>query len=191
MAASVVQICNRALQRLGAARIVALDENSPNARHCNVAYEPLRDRLLRMHPWVFAIKRFNLAADSVDPVYGGKKLYTVPEDFIRLASVDPEDDHVLRDWQLEGRKILTMDDAPLYGRYVSRVVDPNEMDPLFREALSCLMAHDLCELITQSSSKKAEIKDDMKDLIAEARKANAIERRPFASADAENIFRRL
>jgi len=191
MAASVVQICNRALQRIGAARIVAIDENSPNARNCNVAYEPVRDRLLRMHPWVFAIKRFNLAADAVDPVYGGKKLYTVPEDFIRLASVDPEDDHVLRDWQLEGRKILTMDDAPLFGRYVSKVTDPNLMDPLFREALSCLLAFELCEVISQSGPKKESAREDFKEIIAEAKKANAIERRPFVSADPENIFRRL
>jgi hypothetical protein len=61
---SVVEICNRALQKLGAARITSLTQDTPNARSCNVAYNVLRKAELRSHPWSFAIKRAELAADA-------------------------------------------------------------------------------------------------------------------------------
>ena len=41
--ASVVQICNSALNQLGASSITALTENSKNARICNERYETIRD----------------------------------------------------------------------------------------------------------------------------------------------------
>ena len=55
--ASEVDICNRALSKLGAARITSLTEDSVNARACNAMYESVRDAELRAHPWNFAMKR--------------------------------------------------------------------------------------------------------------------------------------
>ena len=45
--ASVVQISNRALQKLGAKSIVSLTEDSVNARAANLCYEDLRRAELR------------------------------------------------------------------------------------------------------------------------------------------------
>ncbi|BCV03963.1 MAG: hypothetical protein CM15mV76_490 [uncultured marine virus] len=45
--ASVVDICNSALNLLGASTISALTEDSKNARLCNQRYEPIRDRMFR------------------------------------------------------------------------------------------------------------------------------------------------
>jgi hypothetical protein len=180
--ASETGIANRALQRLGATRITALDDASTkNGRACNVAYEPLRDALLRMHPWSFAITRAALAADSAAPVGDDAPAYqyTWPTDALRILL--PKD-HTL-DWIIEGRKILTDWDAPLYIRYIAKITDPNTMDPLFREALSALMAAELCDEITQSNPKKDRLKDDFDRVIAEARRTNAIEKPAVGSPD--------
>ena len=49
--ASVVQMCNSALNQLGAASITALTDNTKNARLCSERYPTVRDAVFRSHPW--------------------------------------------------------------------------------------------------------------------------------------------
>jgi hypothetical protein len=174
MAVSETQIANRALQKLGAARIESLTQNSPNARSMAAAYAMTRDAELRRYDWSFAIKRDSIAADANDTSWGGWKRYGLPNDFARLIRDDETQAYV--DWRIEGRYIVTADDSPLKIRYIARVEDPNLFDPLFIEALACKLALETCEEITQSTSKKQSIKDDYDIAIAEARRLGAIEK---------------
>lgn len=173
--ASEVSISNSALQHLGSGRIVSLDEDSKLARECKKAYEPARDSELRAHPWNFAVARVRLAANSTPPEFGPANSFTLPTDFIRLLHRDNGRNRNDHDWQIEGRKILTNDSAPLDVRYVRQVVDVNTMDPLFREALALRMAIKMCEAITQSNTKKDALKDDYIGIITQAKLVNAIE----------------
>lgn len=173
--ASDVEICNRALQKLGAKRIVSLDDDSPNARACQAAYEPVKRAELRAHPWNFAVQRAELAADATAPAWGRANSFQLPSDCLRILPDYPEDNRNSHDWQIEGRKILTDDTDPIYLRYIYDVTDPNEMDPLFREAVSAKLAIELCEELSQSNTKKDTLRDDYKEIIREARRTNAIE----------------
>lgn len=176
--ASEVDICNRALQKLGARRIVALNENSVNGRACSQAYENVRDAELRAHPWNFSIRRAQLAASSTTPSFGKANAYPLPSDFLRLLPRDPLDNLNDRDWQIEGRELLTDESGAFDLRYVAQITDPNTMDPLFREALSASLAMELCEELSQSNTKKADLKNDYKDKIRTAMRVNAIENIP-------------
>lgn len=172
--ASVTGICNRALQRLGAARIADIADNTnKSARACNAAYEAVRDALLRKHPWSFAIKRAQLAADTSAPVYGYANAFPWPADALRILK-DKDKPHL--DWQFEGRRIVTNQSAPLEIRYIAQITDPNSMDVLFREALSCELADAICEEITGSAKKKQIVMQDSRELVNEAKATNAIER---------------
>ncbi len=175
--ASNVQILNRALQKLGASRITSLSDESFNARACNVAYEPVRDAELRAHPWSFSIKRVQLAEDSTGPDFGPANSFTLPGDFLCLREPDDSENHIDNDWQIEGTKLLTDDSGPLNVRYTFQVTDPNSMDALFREALATKLAFELCEEITQSNSKKEALREDYKEVIRQAKRCNAIERK--------------
>jgi hypothetical protein len=181
--ASEVEICNRALQKLGADPITSLTENSKRARECNRAYEPLRDALLRKHKWSFAIERAELSALSDAPAFGWDYEYQLPTDCMRLLHDDPGYVPNTPTRSIEGRSILTDETAPLQIRYVKQVTDPNEMDPLFRETLACEIALELCEAITQSNTKKADIRQDRKETLAEAKRVNAIEKEPEESPE--------
>ena len=64
---SVVDICNEAMDLLGAATITSLDENSKEAKLCNRRFTTVRDQVLRSHPWNSAIRRATLAKDSATP----------------------------------------------------------------------------------------------------------------------------
>lgn len=188
--ASPTDICNRALQILGASRITSIDENSVEGRACKAAYEARRDAMLRKNRWRFSIARAQLAADATAPDFGKAAAYQVPSDCLLVLGPYPEDDAQSRDWEIEGRKIYTDESAPLNVRYVSQVTDCNQMDPLFREALSADMAFELCEQITQSNAKKADAKDAKKQALADARRANAFETRPQEAPDDDWITKR-
>ena len=81
--ASVVQICNGALNQLGASTILTLTEDSKNARLCNARYENVRDAVFRHHPWNCLQKRIQLPADTETPAWGYTKQFTLPADCLR------------------------------------------------------------------------------------------------------------
>jgi hypothetical protein len=178
---SVVGVCNRALQILGTSeRITSLSDNSRNARAMNVAYEPIRDRLLRQHNWNFAIRRAQLAASSTEPLFTKANAFPLPSDFLRLLPTDPEDNLNCLDWQIESdadgaRVIVTNDDAPLEIRYIYRVTDPNSMDSVFLELWATDIAAQTCKEVTGSTTLKSVIAEDRKEILREAKKANAFE----------------
>ena len=173
--ASQTDICNIALQKLGAGKITNISEDSRIARACNLAYTHCLEAELRAHPWRFAIQRASLAEDATAPDWGKSAAYELPSDFLRLLSPYPEDNLNDLDYEIEGRKIYSDLRSPLYIRYVSRVTDTSLMDATFREVLAARMAIQMCEDITQSNAKRTTIAEDYKQGIVQARKANAIE----------------
>lgn len=179
--ASETSIASRALQMVGASSITSLNEDSLEARACKAVYEDLRDAELRAHSWNFAIRRVQLAANTVSPAFGKGYAYDLPVDFLKLIESDIEYYH--KDWIIEGRKLLTNEAGPLDIRYISQVTQVGFMDPLFREALSARIASAICEQLTQSNSKKEALREDYKSAIRDARKANAFDKPPLSPAE--------
>lgn len=188
--ASIVGICNRALQALGAAQITALTDGSKNARSLNTAFYEVRDAELRDHPWNFAIQRFQLAASATPPPFGFDNSVPLPTGWVRVLPPDANWYVNNRDWIIEGQSILTNESVPLDVRCVMKVDDPNLMDPLFRMALAWRLATELCEAITQSNTKKQACATGYASTIASARKTNAIEKVPIEAADPTWITQR-
>jgi len=173
--ASDLDICNAALTKVGANQITSRTENSAGAKAVNAVYDRKRKALLRKHPWSFAIKRASLAQDANPPLFNRTYQYQLPSDWLRLLAPDPEVNFNDCDWEIEGRYIITNYLPPLQIRYIWDVTDVNLMDALFQEALATDIALEICEKLTQSNTKKADLKDDLKEIIQEARRTNAIE----------------
>jgi hypothetical protein len=172
MAVSNVAICNLALQKLGASRITSLTENSANARSCNACYELIRDAEIRRYAWNFAKTRTTLAPDAETPDFDFDYAFTLPPDCLRVLPPSRND----LDWSIESGKILTNDGDTLEIIYLKRVEDEALFDPAFVEAFACKLAWHMCEEITQSNQKKADILTEYKDVIKEAKRANSFER---------------
>jgi len=194
-AISSTDICNRALQKLGAKRIATLNDASPSARAVNLAYDIVRRAELRKRVWNFSIQRASLSADAIPPSWGRQNSFTLPPDFLRLAESYPEqltnDVNVvgvtvaftaeftgMKDWVIEQNKIVTNDDAPLEIRYVQDITDTTLFDPLFSEALSTAIAFEICEELTQSNTKKQAMGQHYLAIIDEAKLANSMEVAP-------------
>ena len=178
--ASQVGIANRALTKLGSARITSLDEDSKAAATLNSMYDDVLDACLREHVWSFAKTRAQLAALADAPLFGFGYQYRLPADFIRLIQIGQFLVYPKTDtrglFSIESGNILTDLQAPLYIRYLKRVTDPNAMDALFREAFACRLAIEACEAITQSSTKRQAAWAEHDRAIAQAIRVNAIER---------------
>lgn len=182
--ASKIQICNRALSKLGADRITSLDDDNKSARAMKSAFDFVRDAELRAHTWNFSVARAELAALSTAPVWGFSYEYAVPEDFIKLLEIrDLYSNANTLDyrtapaplWQMEGGLLKTDAEAPIYIRYVYRVTDTAAYDTLFVEALACRLAAETAEEITESSGKVQTAWKLYERAVLEALKADAIE----------------
>jgi len=166
--ASVVEICNSALNQLGASTILSLTENSKNGRLCNARYETVKDSVWRAHPWNSAIKRQTLAADTANPDWGFAKQYTLPSDCLRVLTIQNYDSN----YKIEGRKILT-NDTSVKLVYVARITDPNEMDVLLRETISAALASDIAYAVTANATLQQRMAEKYQLKLSEARHADA------------------
>ena len=185
----LIDIYNLALQKLGAATLETVDEDSRNRRSCDNCYRILRDSELRAHPWTFSIKRVSLTASATIPLaltdtfYPNAAAFVLPTDYLRILF--PPRTHI--DWVIENigpeKAIITNDAGPLTIRYISRVSDTTLFDDNFTEMLACKMAMFMAEQITQSNSKIANISAQYNEARKIARKMNAFEKIPFGGPE--------
>jgi hypothetical protein len=168
--ASTVDICNGALNQLGATTILSLTEDSKNARLCNSRFTQVRDGVFRSHPWNCLQKRIELAQDTTAPAWGFSYAYTLPADCLRLLRILDYDSN----YKVEGRKILSNTET-MKILYVSRVTDPNEYDELLRETLSSSLAADIAFAVTSNNTTATNMYNLFQDKLKDARFVDSTE----------------
>ena len=168
--ASVVGICNGALNQLGATTILSLTEDSKNARLCNSRYTQVRDALFRTHPWNCLQKRIELALNTSAPTWGFKYSYNLPADCLRLLRILDYDTN----YKVEGRKVLSNSET-MKILYVSRVTDPNEYDELLRETISASLGADIAFGVTSNNQTAKNMYELFKDKLRDARFVDSTE----------------
>lgn len=164
--ASIVDVCNLALSRLGhGKRITALTDATQEARLCSALYEQARDEVLSDFPWP-GLRKAVALAEITDPLIPGwSYAYEVPVDCLTVLALMPEtgvrypmrwgdiwnDRLELRqrypfEIQLkaseDARQIVT--DLPdAYLLYVAQINDPNVWGPLLRSAIAWKIASEV------------------------------------------------
>jgi hypothetical protein len=179
MAATETTICNQALGKLGARRVIDLDEESTEARACRLHYAETRDEVLRAHRWNFAIKRDSLTQLSTPPKFGWAFQYELPIDCLRVFEVNGWELGVRPGfWEVEGRVLLLNEDVANI-RYIQRVEDANLFDALFVEALALKLASKIARPINGSSEMSQEFLEEYEKVTGgRARRSDAFEGRP-------------
>jgi len=180
---SVVDICNEAMDLLGAATITALTENSKEARLCNRRFETVRDAVLRSHPWNVAITRASLAKDSETPAFGFANQFTLPTDpyCLRVLSfwnsnidsdVAPYDSEVM--FKIEGRKVLS-NEGTCKITYLARITDTETYDSLLSSTIAHKLAAETAYAITGSTTVSQSMQQLYELRMREARSIDAME----------------
>lgn len=110
------------------------------------------------------------------PAFEYSYLYALPSDCLRVLRVD--DQTISPRWRVEGQFILSDIDDNLELKYVFEVTDYATMDTEFYEVLQAYLAHDVCYRITQSSTLKEQMADELRAVMAKARFEDATEDSP-------------
>jgi hypothetical protein len=198
--ASQVDVCNRALIKLGAGQITSITDNTKAARILSGLWDTVRKSELTRRFWGFALQRTTLAALSDKPEWGFAYQYQLPPDFLKLQQINDifiapgmadyrsSDDSP---WAIEGNTVLTDFTAPLKIRYVKDVTDTSLFDALFNEVMASKLAFEACYSITQSRDGQRAAMDDYKVALKEAAFSNAIAKPPQGLIDDSWILGRL
>ena len=179
---SNVDICNSALNMVGASIITSLTEDTKAARVCNQRYPFVRDAVFRAHPWNCLIRRVKLGRDATAPAYKYAYRYTLPSDpyCLRVLTISDDGDDERRDidYKVEGNRFLLTDQGTVYIQYISRDEDPNQYDFLLIEALAARMASDIAYPLVGSSALSTNLFAIYEIKLREARFADAQEGYP-------------
>ena len=170
------EICNMALGRIGAKRIsdfADTNEDNHQSVQCRLHYVQTRDALLRSHWWRFARYRVQLSENTTAPTFEFDNAFDLPSDFLRLWIRPFEDNNwglnnTDRTFSMEGKQLLTNEDS-VYLRYIRRVTDPAEFDPLFIEVLVLKLAIKMVMPISQDKELYQILYQEMRDVLARVR----------------------
>ena len=175
--ASVVDMCNSALNLLGASTISALTDDSKNARLINQRYEPVRNRVFRSHAWNCLHKRVQLAQNSTAPVVEYSHAYALPSDCLRVLKIhNGTTDSIASniDYKLEGRNIVT-DEGTVFIIYIALDTDPNNYDTYLQESIAHQLAADLAYAVTNNATLADKYMTRADERLREARFIDATE----------------
>lgn len=168
--ATKVDICNLALDMLGAQRITGIDApGNSREKFFALQYPQQRDGMLRRHRWHFAKVTVRLPRTGDNTIEPKRYSYALPGNCL---FVPPHKSGV--DWKMRGRSLVSEVDAPIDVLIIQRVAE-SEFDPLFVDALAARLAFVGCEPLTQSNEKKNFAAEAYKMAMREARQANAFE----------------
>lgn len=86
MSLSSIDLCSKALNKIGADVIASFDEGSAEAEICYSLYSVLKRKLLSIYPWKFATKIAKLNRVD-DNSFDGSFVYALPSDFLRALKI--------------------------------------------------------------------------------------------------------
>lgn len=167
---SEVSICKEALALLGQTNIASLSDDSKAARLCNQFYAAERNKLLRKHPWSFALKQSEFARSTTTPAFDYSYAYRLPGDCLKFVA--PAVRGV--PYRKVGNLIYT-DEISFYGLYVYEIIDPILFDVLFVDALAIALAKKMCIPLISSRTRYLELHEEFHEAIATAKANNAFE----------------
>lgn len=165
-------ICNSALIKLGAETISDINDNSKRAKLCANQYDIIKRKMLRAHPWNFAIKRVELFNDGNTPLYEFQYQFDLPSDCLKILSLENSDTK----FKVEGRKLLC-DENEIKLTYIAEV-NEDLFDSQFVEVMSLALASDIAYAMNQSNEFSQSLKAELDEMLKPARSFDSQEGSP-------------
>jgi hypothetical protein len=171
MALTALELCSRALLRLGAPAIASFTEGTAEAEVAAGLYPGVRDALLASHPWSFATAQAALPRLAGAPAADHAHAFQLPTAFLRVLSAGaPGSGRGLRYRLLEDR--LHTDAPQVTLTYIFR---PNEggFPPFFASALVARLSAEFCIPLTESTSRAQMLFAQAESELRAARRADS------------------
>ena len=167
---ALIDLVNRALEKLGQEALVSLDQTSPYAAKVKRVWPGVLDSVLREHSWRSATRRLKLNRLAEAPLFGWDYRYQLPPDFVSLVQTHPANIQV----EIEGDSILC-NEKSLGLAYVARLDNPDLYDGALKECLVLKLAAELAYGTTASASLAQALEQQYREKLKDARHQNANE----------------
>lgn len=180
---SSTEICKLSLDLLQGGSVSDITSASTSIEEvCARWYDHTRRKLLRQHPWNFAIARAELAASATPPLFGASAQFPVPADFLRLLRVVDEDNRILGadSFFFENRHLMLRwsDEDVVRIIYITDEEDVTKFDDLFIDLLAVEIAMSIAYLVTQNNANIERLAGIRKNLISAAKSIDGQEQPP-------------
>lgn len=177
MSLSAIELCARALIKLGAAPITAFTEPTAEAEVARNLYAPIRDALLSAHPWSFATAQASLPRLVGEPVADFAFAYQLPPDFLRALSAGAGPTSRGLVYRIVTNRLHTdAEEAVL--NYIFRPAE-GSFPPFFDYVVIARLAAEFCLPLTESGAR-AELLGQMAEV--EFRRAKLVDSQQNAPA---------
>jgi len=171
MALTALELCSRALLRIGAQAIASLDEGTAEAEIASGLYFGIRDAMLSSHPWSFATGQVSLPRLAGVPSADFQHAFQLPPDFLRaLSAGGPSLGRGLNYRLFEDR--LHADCAQVTLTYIFRPAE-STFPPFFAAALVARLSAEFCIPLTESSSRAQLLFNQAEDELRAARRTDS------------------
>jgi len=165
--ATKLGVYNMACRSLGAKTLSSLTDDVKQRRALDDVYDYIRDEVLKIHPWNFAIKRSDLTEiTATDPEYEWDTWYTLPSDCLRVLDIEDGADFVV-----EGGVLLT-NESTAEIKYIAQITDESEFSVEFAIALAARLAAEISYDVT-GNANMYELK--MKEYMTKLKYARSID----------------
>jgi hypothetical protein len=184
------QICNLALDMVGAEPIVDIADANPRAEACSRNYDMALLQIMRTRQWGFLTKRVTLTAATAPP-FGWDFAYTLPTDYVGIVQLNgiiyegqPGDWFVINSGQL-----LT-DEETADVVYLGSDALPATFDALFVSAFATLLASRIATPLRQDGgSASVQLTQLYRQSLTEAATRNGNEQKaPYRMPAADSMF---
>jgi hypothetical protein len=153
---SEIQICNGALDFVGAGSITSLTDGTVEAAACLRHWPIARQQVFESHPWKCISRQARLTTTTTAPQFGFSYAYPVPADYVRMMGMEDAGD----EYQVY-QGVLHTDESPGYIDYVYLCTDPTKYTAGLINALQMHLAYRLALALRQDADLAARILTDL------------------------------
>ncbi len=151
MSYTKIDLCSRALVKLGANSIASFNEATAEAKVCAQLYEPTVESLLASYPWRFALEKATLARLTSKPTADYQYAYQLPNNCVRVLSAGNGSKSQGLKYKIVGNMLHTNADQVIIS-YIARP-DESVFPAFFSNALIAKLAAELCLPLTESTAR--------------------------------------
>lgn len=176
MAYTSINICSRALSKLGVEGIVSFEDGTAEAEIAQSLYSLIRDGLLSSYPWSFAVAQKRLPRLKDAPVADYQYVYQMPNDYLRIISAGSGARGRGIEYRISGNTLQT-NSSEVIITYIYRVLE-EDFPPFFCEVLTSKLAAEFCLSLLDDNAKANGLAKKAEDDIGKARLIDAQQATP-------------
>lgn len=176
-----IDLCSRALTKIGAKSIASFSEECAEADVAEQLYTPTLEGLLSAHPWRFALTQKHLSRLNETPNSDYKYAYALPNDFLRAISAGPKGYAKGLEYRIVGNQLQTNSETVV----LTYIFKPNEVNfpPFFTQMIISWLAAEFCLPLTESTSRAEHLRKIAESDFAKAKNIDSQQSIPSAFQD--------